>query len=212
MELTRDQIADIAKSTAQTVLEGLHQYAVEYKEPETIEQGLQDSMIEERTAANWYDKRAQNAVEYCADDETAKLYLHIAEEEKQHYDELNVRLRQLEEEKTESTPSRKLADNAWLSNIKELYEVKEIPGIAPSMKVGDLVKTVEPIGGYGKLHKITKLYSGRLPGSSLDSTYADIEPIFGTKQGQTEVPTSYLNPITLENAKKYNGIPDNFRL
>ena len=95
MPLSREEVEQIAKSSAQTVLEGLHRYAVAYKEPETIEQGLQDSMIEERTAADWYRKRADNASIAPIDSKTFNLYRHIAEEEDRHYDELNARLQQI---------------------------------------------------------------------------------------------------------------------
>ncbi len=98
MALTREEIEQIAKQSAQTVLEGLHRYAVDYKEPETIEQGLQDSMIEERTAADWYRKRAEHAALW-VDADTEALYHHIANEEIDHYEELNARLQELALEK-----------------------------------------------------------------------------------------------------------------
>jgi len=105
MPLSREEIVDIAKSTAQAVLEGLHRYTVAYKEPETIEQGLQDSMIEERTAADWYHKRAEHTTthSYPRDQRTSALYEHIATEEDRHYDELNTRLQELRKELTPAT-------------------------------------------------------------------------------------------------------------
>ena len=104
MALSREEIEQIAKSTAQSVLEGLHRYTVAYKEPETIEQGLQDSMIEERTAADWYRKRAEHAtVRGERDQRTSALYEHIADEEDRHYDEFNARLQELSKELTPAT-------------------------------------------------------------------------------------------------------------
>lgn len=91
MELSREEIEVIASSTAQNVLENLHRYAVEYKAPATIEQGLRDSMIEEKTAIDWYTKRAEHA-DNLNDGNIASLYQHIIREEKHHYDELKKRL------------------------------------------------------------------------------------------------------------------------
>lgn len=98
MPLSREEVEQIAKSSAQAVLEGLHRYAVEYKEPDTVEQGLQDSMIEERTAADWYRKRAKNAADYHVDGETMALYQDIAVDEDEHYSRLNDRLQKLTKE------------------------------------------------------------------------------------------------------------------
>jgi hypothetical protein len=86
MELSREEVEKIAAATAQSVLENLHQYAVEYKAPATIEQGLRDSMIEEKTAIDWYRKRAKHAHSLKRED-IKDLYEHIAEEEEQHYKE-----------------------------------------------------------------------------------------------------------------------------
>ena len=88
MEISREEIAEIAKATAQHVLENLHRYTVEYKEPATIEQGLRDSMIEEKTAEDWYKKRAKHARDL-KDEITARKYEHIAGEEHRHWQELN---------------------------------------------------------------------------------------------------------------------------
>jgi rubrerythrin len=88
MELSREQIEQIASSTAQNVLENLHRYAVEYKAPATIEQGLRESMIEEKTAVDWYKKRGEHARSQ-GSETTAGLYLHIAEEEEKHYREFS---------------------------------------------------------------------------------------------------------------------------
>jgi rubrerythrin len=94
LPLSREEIEQIAKSSAQTVLEGLHRYAVDYKEPETIEQGLQDSMIEESTAIDWYRKRAKHASSL-QDPKTASVYLHIADDEADHLVDFKARLQGL---------------------------------------------------------------------------------------------------------------------
>src|SRR5487761_2034056 len=94
MALSREEVEQIAKSSAQSVLEGLHRYTVDYKEPDSIEKGLQDSMVEERTAANWYRKRAEHAATH-GDPHTAALHQHIADEEDTHWTEFNARLLQI---------------------------------------------------------------------------------------------------------------------
>jgi rubrerythrin len=98
MPLSKEEIKQIAEASAQAVLESLHRYTVVYKEPETIEQGLQESMIEERTAADWYRKRAKNAADYHVDGETMALYQDIAVDEDEHYTKLNARLQELGKE------------------------------------------------------------------------------------------------------------------
>jgi rubrerythrin len=98
MELSREQIEQIASSTAQNVLENLHRYAVEYKAPSTIEEGLRDSMIEEKTATDWYMKRAKHA-RSMGDEATGGLYNHIAEEEEKHYREFARQLPSLDKGK-----------------------------------------------------------------------------------------------------------------
>lgn len=100
MALSQEEIREIARQSAQEVLEGFHRYAVEYKEPESIEQGLMDSMIEEKTAADWYERRARDVANYHGDSKTIELYLHIADEEKRHYDEFKNRLQQIEKDKS----------------------------------------------------------------------------------------------------------------
>jgi rubrerythrin len=91
MGLSREEVVAIAQETAQKVLEGMHRYAVNYKPPETIEEGLSDSMIEERTAADWYRRRGMDA-RLKGDTVTADLYEHIAKEEEQHYQEFQERV------------------------------------------------------------------------------------------------------------------------
>jgi len=92
MVLSREEIEQISKAVAQNVMENLHRYTKEYSTPSSIEQGLSDSMIEERTAVDWYKKRATHAREL-GDELTGGLYNHIAEEEEQHYREFKNQLK-----------------------------------------------------------------------------------------------------------------------
>jgi rubrerythrin len=91
MGLSREEVVAIAQETAQKVLEGIHRYAVNYKPPETIEEGLSDSMIEERTAADWYRRRGMDA-RLKGDITIADLYEQIAVDEDEHYGLFNNRL------------------------------------------------------------------------------------------------------------------------
>jgi hypothetical protein len=61
MELSSKEIRDIGIATAQHVLEGLHRYTVDYVPPSSVQQALRDSMVEEKTAQDWYAKR----IKYC---------------------------------------------------------------------------------------------------------------------------------------------------
>jgi rubrerythrin len=90
MELSREEVVKIARETAQKVLEGIHRYAVNYKPPENIQEGLSDSMVEERTAADWYRRRGMDA-RLKGDEVIANLYEHVAREEDQHYQEFQER-------------------------------------------------------------------------------------------------------------------------
>jgi rubrerythrin len=94
MGLSRGEIEDIARECAQKILENLHRYAVEYKEPQSIGEGLRDSMVEEKTAFDWYHRRGTDAL-LKGDKETADLYGHIAREEDEHYQEFQERLSNL---------------------------------------------------------------------------------------------------------------------
>lgn len=98
MELSREQIDEIARESAQKVLEGIHRYAIDYREPQTIVEGLQDSMVEEKTAADWYRRRGMDA-RLKGDIKTAELYEHVAQEEDEHYREFQERVAELKEEK-----------------------------------------------------------------------------------------------------------------
>lgn len=91
MEISAEELKQIGRVAAQQVLEELHRYTVKYREPQTIEQGLGESMIEERTAASWYRRRGSLA-RVSGDSITADLYEHIAQEEDQHYDEFSQRI------------------------------------------------------------------------------------------------------------------------
>jgi len=93
MSLSPEEVRQIAQQSAQTVLEGLHRYAKEYKEPETIEQGLRDSMVEESTADDWYSRRAKWARQLPNPRlDLADLWEHVAEEERRHYREFSQEL------------------------------------------------------------------------------------------------------------------------
>jgi len=61
-----------------------------YKDPRDIGTGLSQSALEEDIASNWYMKRAKHARDN-GDEETAKLYEHIANEESVHQKEFNQR-------------------------------------------------------------------------------------------------------------------------
>lgn len=102
MGLSREELEKIGQETAQRVLEALHRYTVTYEEPQSIEQGIRESMVEESTAANWYSRRGIDAR---LKDEvlTADLYEHIAKEEDRHYQELRQRLNALRHEITPVT-------------------------------------------------------------------------------------------------------------
>lgn len=84
MELSSKEIRDIGIATAQHVLEGLHRYTVDYVPPSSVQQALRDSMVEEKTAADWYAKR----IKYCqsvGDMEVAKALYEIRKDEEDHY-------------------------------------------------------------------------------------------------------------------------------
>ncbi|MDP2729116.1 MAG: hypothetical protein Q8O55_01380 [Dehalococcoidales bacterium] len=91
MPLSKEEIVQIAKATAQEVINALHEDRLTYHEPETVRQGLQESLGEELTASMWYQLRARHA-RGRGDGETVKLYEHVAIEESRHYEEFNKRL------------------------------------------------------------------------------------------------------------------------
>ena len=84
MALSREEIRDIGIATAQHVLEGLGRYTKEYVPPSSIPQGLRDSMIEERTAGDWYRKRA-NMAKQLGDVDTVAVYEEVIKDEEDHY-------------------------------------------------------------------------------------------------------------------------------
>jgi rubrerythrin len=94
MAISRDDIQDIARATAQEVVNKLHRYHVVYQDPETVQQGLTDSIGEELTASFWYRERAKHA-RRLGDESTALLYEHISGQEDDHHREFNRRLAQI---------------------------------------------------------------------------------------------------------------------
>jgi rubrerythrin len=98
MALSKEETEEIAQACTQKVLEGLHRYAVNYKEPQNIIEGLRESMVEEKTAADWYRRRGMDA-RLKGDTETADLYEHVAREEDEHYREFQDRVAALTGEK-----------------------------------------------------------------------------------------------------------------
>ncbi len=64
---------------------------IPYQEPKSVADGLEDSMEEERMAADWYRRRAEYARTH-GDEISAKLWEHIAGEEDGHYKEFKYRL------------------------------------------------------------------------------------------------------------------------
>jgi rubrerythrin len=91
MQLSKEDIAEIAKVTAQAVIKAVREDKPIYHVPTSVQEGLEDSMEEELTASMWYQLRARHAAEHGFHD-TAKLYNHIASEESLHYEELSKRL------------------------------------------------------------------------------------------------------------------------
>jgi rubrerythrin len=94
MALSKEDIQKIAETSAQQVLESLHRYTVAYQEPRDVEDGLLNSMVEERTASYWYHQRAEHARRQ-GDKDTAELYEHVAKEEDEHYEEFRKRTKEL---------------------------------------------------------------------------------------------------------------------
>ena len=84
MALSREEIRDIGIATAQHVLEGLGRYTKDYVPPSSIPQGLRDSMIEERTAGDWYRRRA-NMAKQLGDIDTVAVYEEVIKDEEEHY-------------------------------------------------------------------------------------------------------------------------------
>ena len=84
MALSREEIRDIGIATAQHVLEGLGRYTKDYVPPSSIPQGLRDSMIEERTAGDWYRRRA-NMAKQLGDMDTVAVYQEVIKDEEEHY-------------------------------------------------------------------------------------------------------------------------------
>jgi rubrerythrin len=85
MVMSMDEVKGIARETAQEVINLLHRYQIAYQEPKTVLEGVQSSMGEELTAADWYRRRAINARLKHGDEETAKVYEYAANDEDEHY-------------------------------------------------------------------------------------------------------------------------------
>lgn len=66
-----------------------------YVEPESVAQALKASMHEEEVAAGFYRRRAQYS-EANGDEESAALWRHIADEEDNHYNEFEERLKKID--------------------------------------------------------------------------------------------------------------------
>jgi rubrerythrin len=94
MVLSREEIEQIAKRTADEVIDKLISYPPKYKEPESVEEGLVNSIGEEHTAEEWYRKRAAHAATQ-GDALTYALYQHIADEEHEHKREFGQRLQEV---------------------------------------------------------------------------------------------------------------------
>jgi rubrerythrin len=92
--LPEDEVVRIAQTSADELISKLARYALTYKEPVSVPEGLRESMGEELTAANWYRRRAQHARAH-GDNKTADLYEHIARDEDGHYISLTQRFDQI---------------------------------------------------------------------------------------------------------------------
>ena len=97
MVLSREEVDQIALSSAEEILRQLKRAQASYREPVNVPHGLAQSMNEELTASLWYRSRAEHA-RIRNDEETAKLYEHIADEEGAHYWEFTRRLADLSQE------------------------------------------------------------------------------------------------------------------
>lgn len=146
MALSREEIIEIARASAQTVLEGLHRYAKEYKEPETVDRGLEDSKIEENTASDWYRKRAKHAAEH-GRLKTAALYETIAGQELHHYDEFNADLQGWPSPPEPVVVGGRQGDITWEHIIEQTDTYVLWQGKDPSR--GDVFAFVAP--GFGGL-------------------------------------------------------------
>lgn len=91
MALSEREIAEIAEASANELINNLHRYSLTYQDPKTVAKGLEQSMGEELTAANWYRQRAKQALSK-QDKTTADLYEEIAKDEDEHYALFNNRL------------------------------------------------------------------------------------------------------------------------
>ncbi|MDD5700418.1 MAG: ferritin-like domain-containing protein [Dehalococcoidales bacterium] len=84
MAISDEEIRIIGDTVARRVIDRMGLLPKSYQEPASVEEGLQDSMHEELTAAAWYRNRAANSEEH-GDFVTSEMYLKIAREEEEHY-------------------------------------------------------------------------------------------------------------------------------
>jgi rubrerythrin len=82
--MDRAEIEEIARCTAQEVINKLHVYKQVYQEPATMEEALLESMGEELTASNWYRRRAA-FVKDKGFPQIAAVWEEIAKDEDDHY-------------------------------------------------------------------------------------------------------------------------------
>ena len=94
MALTREEVDQIALASADEIFKQLQVAQAIYTKPRSVAHGIRQSMNEELTASMWYRKRAEHARSR-DDEESAKLYEHIAHEEDTHYWEFSRRLSDL---------------------------------------------------------------------------------------------------------------------
>jgi rubrerythrin len=164
MSLSVEEITQIAQKSAQTVLEGLHRYAVDYKEPATVEQGLQDSMVEEKTAADWYRRRAKNAADLHVDGETMALYQDIAVDEDEHYDRFQKRLQQLQGElqalKHQSPKGRYLVVDNEFNRANYPSLIGQLMASPPAYATVQFVEEGEPVRDIASAEHIEYVRTG----------------------------------------------------
>lgn len=89
MSLSDEEINQIAGQLVQDILKKIG--APIYVEPDSVSQALEASMHEEKTAADFYRRRAQYA-DSQGDEISAELWRHTADDEDQHYQEFHDRL------------------------------------------------------------------------------------------------------------------------
>ena len=148
MPLSREEVEQIALETAEQIFKQLQVAQAIYVEPRSVVHGLTQSMNEELTASMWYRRRAEHA-ESRNDQDTAKLYEHIADEEGTHYWEFNKRLSNL----SQSAPRVYMVDDIKVIVRYERPGVHEVTLEAPGgrsitdeegRRIDNLLKEVVP--------------------------------------------------------------------